>query len=207
MLLSGPVPSSAAGSRFSHSNSMSTSFYYISERCNSARSASTSGRSLGHQRNTLIQQNSSINIHCPRGFQHQTTPLQVGPSQAAQGSSRWRSRSVQRSVRAHSLAAADDGAHASPSGQEATTFPAFAHAFYKFTRPHTMIGTSISVASISLLALQQSGQVALAQALQGESGTVCSGVFEHSMGAPAGSDGSSLPGPLKLKHSYRSPHR
>lgn len=46
------------------------------------------------------------------------------------------------------------GAEPSPLSGTAAKLSSFAYAFYKFTRPHTMAGTFISIVSISLLGLQ-----------------------------------------------------
>lgn len=76
----------------------------------------------------------------------------------------WRSRGYRLSIHAAIEGVSPDG-----KGRFADV-PRFCSAFYRFTRPHTMLGTTVSIISVSLLALQgatlsQNALIALAQAL------------------------------------------
>lgn len=72
-----------------------------------------------------------------------------------------RARQLRHYVRRQVVSSDAAEPHPHAHAAEAASVKAWLHAFYKFTRPHTMAGTAISVLSISLLALQSPQAVKL----------------------------------------------
>lgn len=72
-----------------------------------------------------------------------------------------RARQLRHYVRRQAVSTDAAEPHPHAHATEATSVQTWLHAFWKFTRPHTMAGTAISVLSISLLAMQSPQAVKL----------------------------------------------